>query len=66
MRLTFKSKRQDVTLEGRKLHNEEFHDLNSSQNIIKGITSPGIPATLTEGSRPFPQSLQANARVHLD
>jgi hypothetical protein len=35
----FGSKRDEVTVEGRRLHNEELYDLYSSPNIIRGIKS---------------------------
>jgi hypothetical protein len=41
MRRIFGPKRDEVTGECRKLHNEEMHDLYSSQSIIKIIKSRG-------------------------
>jgi hypothetical protein len=37
--MIFEPKRDEVTGEWRKLHNEEFHDLYSSRNIIRIIKS---------------------------
>jgi hypothetical protein len=37
LRTTFGSKRDEVTGEWRKLHNEELHDLYSSPGIIRTI-----------------------------
>jgi hypothetical protein len=39
LRRIFGSKRDDVTGDLRKLHNEEFHNLYSSPNIIRMIKS---------------------------
>jgi hypothetical protein len=39
LRRVFGPKRDKVTRECRKLHNEEFHDLYSSPNIVWVITS---------------------------
>jgi hypothetical protein len=39
LRRIFGPKRDEVTGEWRKLHNEEFHDLYSSPNIIRMIKS---------------------------
>ena len=39
LRIIFGPKRDEVTGEWRKLHNEEFNDLYSSPNIIQVITS---------------------------
>jgi hypothetical protein len=39
LRRTFEPKKDDATGEWRKLHNEELHNLFSSQNIIKQIKS---------------------------
>ena len=39
MRINFGLKREEVTEEYRKLHNEELNDLNSSPNIIRVIQS---------------------------
>jgi hypothetical protein len=39
LRRIFGSKRDEVTGEWRKLHNEELHNLYSSQNIIRQIKS---------------------------
>jgi len=39
LRRIFRSKRDEVTGEWRKLHNEEFNDLYSSPNFIRGIKS---------------------------
>jgi hypothetical protein len=39
MRRIFRPKRDEVTGEWRKLHNEEFHDLYSSPNIVRVIQS---------------------------
>jgi hypothetical protein len=41
-RRIFKVKRDEVTGGWRKLHNEEFHNLYSSPNIIRMITSRRI------------------------
>jgi hypothetical protein len=35
LRRIFGPKRDEVTEEWRKLHNEELHDLNSSPNIVR-------------------------------
>jgi hypothetical protein len=35
------SMRDDVTGDGRKLHNEELHNLHSSPNIIRMISQGG-------------------------
>jgi hypothetical protein len=42
LRRIFGLKRDEVTGEWRKLHNEELHDLSSSQSIIRIIESRGI------------------------
>jgi hypothetical protein len=42
LRRIFGPKRDEVTGEWRKLHNEELHDLYSSPNIIKIIRSRAI------------------------
>jgi len=39
LRRIFGSKRDEVTEEWRKLHNDEFHDLYSSSNIARVIKS---------------------------
>jgi len=39
LRIIFRSKRDEVTGELRKLHNEETNDLYSSQDIIRVIKS---------------------------
>jgi hypothetical protein len=39
LRITFGPKRDKVTSECRKLHNEELHDLYSSPNLIQVIKS---------------------------
>ena len=39
MRKVFGPKRDDITREWRRLHNEELHDLYSSTNIIRVIKS---------------------------
>jgi hypothetical protein len=39
LRRVFRPKRDDVTGEWRKLHNEELHDLYSSPNIVRVIKS---------------------------
>jgi hypothetical protein len=39
LRRIFGPKRDEVTGEGRKLHNEELHDLYSSPNIVRVIKS---------------------------
>jgi hypothetical protein len=39
MREIFEPKRGEITVEWRKLHNEELHDLYSSPNIARVITS---------------------------
>jgi hypothetical protein len=39
LRRIFGPKRDDVTADWRKLHNEELHNLNSSPNIIRMIKS---------------------------
>ena len=42
LRRIFGPKRDGVTGEGRKLHNEELNDLYSSPNIVRGIKSRRI------------------------
>jgi hypothetical protein len=42
LRRIFGPKRYEVTGEWRKLHNEELHNLYSSQNIIRQIKSRGM------------------------
>jgi hypothetical protein len=42
LRRIFGPKRDKVTEEWRKLHNEEFHDLYSSQNNVRVIKSRRI------------------------
>jgi hypothetical protein len=42
LRGMFGSKTQDVTGSWRKLHNEEFHNLYLSQNVIKVTKSRGM------------------------
>jgi hypothetical protein len=37
LRRIFGPRRDEVTVDRRKLHNEEFHNLYSSQNIIRMI-----------------------------
>jgi len=39
LRIIFGPKREDVTREWRKLHNEELNDLYSSTNIVRVIKS---------------------------
>jgi hypothetical protein len=39
LRRIFEPKKDDVTGEWRKLHNEELHNLYSSQNIIRQMQS---------------------------
>jgi hypothetical protein len=39
LRRIFGSKRDEVTEDWRKLHNEELHNLYSSPNVIRVITS---------------------------
>jgi len=39
LRRIFRPKRDDVTGEGRKLHNDELNDLYSSPNIVRVIKS---------------------------
>ena len=39
LRRIFGTKRDEVTVEWRRLHNEEFHDLNSPPNVIRMIKS---------------------------
>jgi hypothetical protein len=39
LRRIFEPKRDEVTREWRKLHNEEFNDLYSSPNIVRVIKS---------------------------
>jgi hypothetical protein len=41
-RRIFGPKRNEVTGEGRKLHNEELHDLSCSPNIVRVIKSRGM------------------------
>jgi hypothetical protein len=41
LRRIFGSKRDEVTGDWRKLHNEELHNLNFSPNIIRIINSQG-------------------------
>ena len=42
LRRTFRPKRDEVTGEWRKLHNEELNNLNSSPNIVRVIKSRRI------------------------
>jgi len=42
LRKIFVPKRDEVTVESRKLLNEELNDLNSSQNIVRAIQSRRI------------------------
>jgi hypothetical protein len=42
LRRMFVPKRDEVTGDWRKLHNEELHNLCSSQNIIRMIKSRGV------------------------
>jgi len=39
LRRIFRSRRDEVTGEGRKLHNEELNDLYCSPNIVRAIES---------------------------
>jgi hypothetical protein len=42
LRKIFRPKRDEVTGEWRKLHNEELSDLCSTPNIVRGIKSRGM------------------------
>jgi hypothetical protein len=58
LRRIFGPKRDEVTGEGRKLHNEELHDLYSSPSLIRVIKSrrmrwAGHVAQMGEGKRPI-------------
>jgi hypothetical protein len=55
LRRIFGPKRDEVTGDLRKLHNEELHNLYSSQNIIRTINSrrmrwPGLLTGCTEST----------------
>ena len=51
LRRIFRPNRDEVTVEWRRLHNEELHDLNSPPNVIRMMKSRTIKWAVTVTQR---------------